>query len=437
MTESKAKPPISRSIRYYIMAGFMAVLLLAGGLGGWAALAEISGAVVASGIVVVESSVKKVQHRTGGIVGEIRVTNGDRVEAGDLLIRLDETLVRANLEIIAGQLVEFEARLARLEAERDKSDQIGFPKQLLDGLDDPDIAKAIAGERTLFEARRTTISGQIAQHKERIAQLNQQISGLEAQREAKLSEIDLIQKELVGLEILHAKGHVPITRINALKRDAARLTGEERAFVSQVAVTRGQITEIGLTVLQVERDFREAVLKELQEVQAKVAELRERRVAAEDELVRSKIVAPVAGFVHEMAVHTVGGVIQPGEQVLLIVPEQDALLVEARVAPTDIDQLRPGQAAMINFSAFNQRTTPQLHGTLKRISPDLSRDEATGTYFYTARVIVDDGEMKRLTDLELLPGMPAEVFITTSDRSVISYLVKPLADQLQRTFREQ
>ena len=434
---AKKNAPVSRTITRYLVAGFLTVLLLAGGLGGWAAFARISSAVVASGLVVVESNLKRVQHREGGIVGEIRVKNGDRIKAGDLLIRLDETLVRANLEIIIAQLGEFEARQARLVAERDGNDKIEFPESLVNDVKDPDVIKAVAGERTLFAARKITVGGQISQLKERVEQLNQQIEGLKAQRVSKALEIELINKELVGLEELHKKGHVPITRINALKRDGARLAGEEGAFVSQIAVTKGQISENQLKILQVESDFRETVLKELQEVQAKIAELRERRVAAIDQLNRVDIRAPISGFIHELTVHTVGGVIQPAETVLQVVPEGDALVVEARVSPTDIDQLSLGQPAMINFSAFNQRTTPQLHGSLKRISPDLSRDEATGAYYYTVRLKVDDGEMERLEGLVLLPGMPAEVFITTGNRRVISYLVKPLTDQLRRTFREQ
>ena len=428
---------VSQSIGGYLVAGFVAVALLAGGIGGWAAFAHISSAVVAPGMVVVEGSAKEVQHREGGIVGEIRVENGDRVKAGDLLIRLDETLLRANLEIIAAQLVDYEARMARLEAERDQRDSIDFPDHLLGPDVKPDAVKAIEGETTFFIARKSAVEGQLAQNREKIVQLNDQIVGLEAQRLSKREEIELIEKELEGLEELHRKGHVPITRINALKRDAARLVGEERAFGSQIAVTKGQISETQLKLLQVERDFRESVLKELQDVQAKVAELRERRVAAQDQLNRSDIRAPVSGIVHELKVHTVGGVIQPGETFVKIIPIADSLVVDARISPVDIDQLQAGQPARVTFSAFNQRTTPQLSGTVKTISPDLSVDQATKASYYTVRLDIADDELGRLGDLVLVPGMPAEVFITTGDRRVISYLVKPLADQFRRTFREQ
>ncbi|MCW2308216.1 HlyD family type I secretion periplasmic adaptor subunit [Rhodobium gokarnense] len=434
---AKPEKPVSQTIGRYLVAGFVAVALLAGGIGGWAAFAHISSAVVASGMVVVEGSAKEVQHREGGIVGEIRVKNGDRVKAGDLLVRLDETLLRANLEIIAAQLVDYEARMARLEAERDQRDSIDFPDHLLGAGVKPDAVKAVEGETTFFIARKSAVEGQLAQNREKIVQLNDQIVGLEAQRRSKREEIELIEKELEGLEELHKKGHVPVTRINALKRDAARLVGEERAFGSQIAVTKGQISETQLKLLQVERDFRESVLKELQDVQAKVAELRERRVAAQDQLNRSDIRAPVSGIVHELKVHTVGGVIQPGETFVKIIPIADSLVVDARISPVDIDQLQAGQPARVTFSAFNQRTTPQLSGKVKTISPDLSFDQATNTSYYTVRLDIADDELARLGELVLVPGMPAEVFITTGDRRVISYLVKPLADQFRRTFREQ
>lgn len=429
--------PLGRSIKRYLFAGFVVVALLVGGIGGWAALANIASAVVASGVVVVESNSKRVQHREGGIVGQIHVKSGDRVRAGQLLIRLDETLVRANLEIVTAQLSELEARLARLEAERDGLDHVKFPRHLTDDVTDPDVVKSVAGERVLFEARRTSMAGEIDQLRERAKQHREQIDGLKAQRASKEGEIRLIKQELEGLLILQKKGLVSNTRITALNRDVARLQGEEGALVSQIAVTRGQISEIELKIIQVERDFREEMLKELQQVQAKIAELRERRIAATDQLNRVDIRAPIDGFVHELTVHTVGGVIQGGEVIMSIVPEGDALVVEARVSPTDIDQLRVGQPADITFSAFNQRTTPQLHGAVHRISPDLSTDEKTGTFYFTIRLRLNKGERNRLGALELLPGMPAEVFITTGDRTVISYLVKPLTDQLRRTFREQ
>ena len=434
----KKKTAMTVSIRRYVLTGFLVVLLLGGGLGGWAALAHISSAVVAGGLVVVESNVKRVQHREGGIVGEILVANGDRVKAGDLLVRLDDTLVKANLGVVMKDLSERKARRARLEAERDGAESITFPDDLLAEMkDDAEIRRAVEGQKTLFQARRTTLKGQDDQLRERIVQLKEQIEGLEAQKVAKADESKLIEEELAGLDELYKKGHVPVTRIIALRRDAARLKGEAGALVSQIAVNKGKIAETELQILQTRRDFQENLLRELQEVQPEIASLEEKRIAAEDQLRRIDIRAPISGLVHELAIHTVGGVIQGGETLLSIVPQSDALVIEAKLSPNDIDQVAAGQSAVVTFSAFNRRTTPQLNAEVLTVSPDLSRDEKSGVAYFTARLKLKDGETARLGDKQLLPGMPAEVFIATGDRTVISYLIKPLADQVRRTFREQ
>ncbi len=428
---------MTKAIRRYLLVGALVIVLLAGGLGGWAALARISSAVVASGVVVVESTIKQVQHREGGIVGEILVKNGDRVKAGDLLVRLDDTLVKANLGIVSQDLYERKARRARLEAERDGADEITFPKDVLAHTNNAEIARAVEGQKTLFAARRTTLKGQVDQLRERIVQLREQVQGLEAQKDSKAAESKLIEEELGGLDELFKKGHVPITRIIALKRDATRLKGEAGALVSQIAVNKGKMSETELQILQLRRDFQEKLLRELEDVQSEIASLEEKRIAAEDQLRRIDIRAPISGLVHELAVHTVGGVIQGGQTLLHLVPEGDTLVIEARLSPNDIDQVEPGQSAVVTFPAFNRRTTPQLNAEVVTVSPDLSRDEKTGAAYFTARLKLKDGEAARLGDKNLLPGMPAEVFIATGDRTVISYLVKPLADQVRRTFREQ
>ncbi len=427
---------VSHEIRRYLLIGFLLVLVMVGGAGTWAAFANITSAIIAHGIVVVESRVKKVQHRDGGIVGEIHVEDGDEVKAGDLLIRLDETLLKANLGVIVQQLITLDARLARLEAERDDATTITFPDWLEKQRADPEIAKVLVGETTLFTARRQALDGQIDQLKERVSQSEEQIQGLDVQRQAKEDEISLINQELTGLEALYSRGQVPITRVIANKRERTRLEGERGALISQIAVTRGRISETGLQILQLQHAFREEVLKDLRDTQAQVAGLSERRIAAEEQLSRTEIRAPQAGYVHELAVHTIGGVVTPGETLMQIVPEKDALLVEARVSPTDIDQVHAGQPAVITFSAFSQRTTPQLDGHVATVSPDLVQDQKTGVVYFTVRVALDPGQLQRLGDLKLLPGMPAEVFIRTGERTVMTFLLKPLTDQIRHTFRE-
>jgi HlyD family secretion protein len=426
------------SIRRHLGLGLAAAVILAGGIGGWAATAEIAGAVIAPGSLVVDSNVKKVQHPTGGVVGELRVRDGDQVKTGDLLVRLDETVTRANLAIVLKSLDEFAARQARLEAERDDDERLTFPEDLsARAADDSAVLRVLAGERRFFELRRAARAGQKAQLNERILQIEEQIRGIDEQIVAKASEIGFINQELEGVRELWRKNLVPITRVTALERDAARLRGERGAFVASIAQAKGKITETQLQILQVDQDLRSEVSKELAEIRAKTSELIEKRVTAEDQLKRIDIRAPQDGRVHQLAVHTVGGVISPGEVIMLIVPGSDVLTVEARIAPHDIDQIRVGQHAVLRFTTFNQRTTPEINGEVGRVSADITPDQKTGMSFYTVRVMLPDGEIARLSGLKLVPGMPVEAFIQTGERTAISYLIKPMSDQLMKAWRER
>ncbi|WP_371737054.1 HlyD family type I secretion periplasmic adaptor subunit [Bradyrhizobium sediminis] len=390
-----------------------------------------------SGVLVVESDVKKVQHPTGGVIGEIRVKDGDRVREGDVVIRLDETVTRANLAIVIKSLNELAVRRARLEAERDGADEIGFPSELLQEQDNYDLAGVIAGERKLFELRRSARLGQKAQLQERILQLQEEISGLAGQSASKRREIEFVNQELTGLRELWQKKLVPINRVMTLEREAVRLDGDSNQFVASVAQAKGKKTETGLQIIQIDQELRSEVAKELREIQGKSAELVERKVAAEDQLKRIDLRSPQNGVVHQLSVHTIGGVIGLSEPVMLIVPENDALTVEIRIAPSDIDQLRLGQRVSLRFSAFNQRTTPEISGSISRISADIAQDQKTGVSYYIGRVALSKEELVRLNDLKLLPGMPVEAFIQTTDRTVMSYLVKPLYDQIAKAFRER
>jgi HlyD family secretion protein len=427
--------PSQRSIRGHLLGGLAVVALLAGGVGGLAATTELAGAVIASGTMVVDSNVKKVQHPTGGVVGELRVRDTDRVKAGDVVVRLDETITQANLAIVVKSLNEMYARLARLEAERDDAETVRFPSELLTRSGDREVERVIEGERNLFRLRKTARAGQKAQLRERIAQLRQEIQGLSGQIAAKKREIELIAQELEGVRDLWRKNLVPIHRVTALERDAARLEGERGHLIAATAQSGGKISEVELQIIQIDQDLRSEVAKELREVQAKIAELVERKVAAEDQLKRIDVRAPQDGTVHQLNVHTVGGVVTAGEAMMLIVPETDALTVEAKLAPQDIDQVHPGQTAVLRFSTFNQRTTPELNGTVSRVSADLTTDQRTGTSHYTVRIAIPEEEVARLNGLKLLPGMPLEAFIQTGERTVLSYLTKPFTDQAARAFR--
>jgi len=433
-----AAPGSSRySIHRHLLAGGLIVLLLAGGVGGWAATTQIAGALIAQGSVVVDSNVKKVQHPTGGVVGKLNVQDGDRVRAGDILVQLDDTVTRANLAIVTKGLDELSARKARLEAERDGVETVTFPRMLLAHADEPSVAIAIANERKLFELRRTARLGQKAQLRQRITQLQDEIGGLNAQQEAKAREISLIGKELDGVRELWKNNLVQITRLTALERDAARLEGERAQLVAAVAQAKGKISETELQVIQIDQDLSSEVAKDMREVDAKFGEFVERKVAAEDQLKRIDIRAPQDGIVLESKVHTVGGVIQAGDVIMLIVPESDNLQVEAKISPRDIDQVQVGQSAMLRFSAFNLRTTPEINGSVTRIAADTTTDQRTGQTYYNTRIAMTKSEIARLGEVKLIPGMPVEAFVQTGERSVMSYLIKPLQDQFMRAFREK
>jgi HlyD family secretion protein len=434
------KAPVSRSrqsIRQHIVIGCAVVAFLAVGLGGWASTAEIAGALIAQGSLVVDSNVKKVQHPTGGVVGEVRAHDGDHVRAGDILVRLDETVTRANLAIVTKGLTEFYARKARLGAERDGADTVAAPRELADKLSDPDVQEAMASERKLFALRRSARVGQKDQLRQRIAQLQEQIVGLTAQQDAKSKEMELIDKELEGVRDLWAKNLVQLNRLTSLEREEARLQGERGQLIASAAEAKGKIAETELQILNVDQEFTSDVAKELRETDSKVGEYVERKVTAEDQLKRTDIRAPQDGVVFQSTANTVGGVITAGDPIMLIVPETEALQVEAKVEPRDIDQVQLGQPVLLRFSAFNMRTTPEINGTVMRVAADTSTDQRTGQSYYVVRISMTDEEIKRLGDVKLTPGMPVEAFIQTGERTMMSYLVKPLHDQLKRAFREK
>ncbi|MFZ0457327.1 MAG: HlyD family type I secretion periplasmic adaptor subunit [Rhodoplanes sp.] len=428
---------LDRNLRRHIWIIAVAAIILVIGLGGWAATTEFAGAVIAPGQVVVNSNHKKVQHPTGGVIGELLVREGDQVNAGDILVRLDDTQTRTNLAIVTKALDEMAARQAREEAERDGADKIDFSADLLARMDNPDVAKAVNGERRQFDVRSAAREGQRSQLKERIVQLNEEISGNEAQIASKANQIEWITKELASVNQLWAKNLVPYNRVTALEREKERLEGERGQLLAAIAQAKGKITEINLQILQIDQEMRSEVGRDLAEIRAKTAELVEKKVAAEDLLRRVDIRAPIDGTVFQLSVHTVGGVIMAGEVIMLVVPATDSLEVETKVQPQDIDQIRIGQPAALRFTAFNMRTTPELNGQVSRVSADVSEDQKTGVRYFTVRIAVPPEELAKLGNFKIISGMPVEAFIHTTSRTVISYLVRPLTDQLQRAFREK
>src|SRR6267154_729945 len=384
------------SIRRHLLISLVVIILLVGGIGGWAATSEFTGAVIAQGQLVVDSNVKKVQHPTGGVVAELNVRDGDQVKAGDIIIKLDDTQTRANLAIVSKGLDELMARRAREEAELEGVDRIVFPAELLARQDDPDVARMIAGETKLFATRRNSREGMKSQLTERVAQSQEEIGGLIAQIESKDKQIDWIKQELQGVRELWEKKLVQFTRVTTLEREQARLDGERGQLVAATAQAKGKISEIKIQILQIDQDMRTEVGKDLAEVRGKMAELVEKKVAAEDQLKRIDIRAPQDGMVHQLDIHTVGGVVQAGTPLMLIVPAADRLIVEAKVQPQDIDQLRIGQPAVLRFSAFNSRTTPELNGAVSVVSADVTVDQKSGANYYTIRIAVSPEEIARL-----------------------------------------
>ena len=428
-----------QSIQRYLTVGFAIVAFLIFGIGGWAATIPLEGAVVAQGSIVVDSNVKKVQHLSGGIVKEIRVREGDHVKAGDILVRLDETQTKAANSVVITNLDELIAQQARLESERDGADHVVFPGTFVTRAQDSqsDAARTMIAEQKLFELRREARDGKKAQLKERVAQLRKEIQGYIGQTTAKEREIALINKELEGVRELREKNLVPLTRLTALERDAARIEGERNQLIAATAQSEGKVTETELQIIQVDQDLRSEVAKDLGETRAKVSEFVERKAATDDQLKRTEIRAPQNGIVQQLTVHTVGGVVAAGDPMMLIVPDADVLIVEVKIAPQDIDQLYAGQAATLRFTAFNMRTTPEIKGSVNFISADITQDQRTGIGYYVARIALDPSEVARLGDVKLIPGMPVIAFIKTSERTMLSYLTRPLRDQVERAFKEK
>jgi len=389
------------------------------------------------GNLVVQSNVKTIQHPTGGVVAQIPVHNGMRVNAGDLLLRLDSTQAQASLQVVSKQLDEVRAKGARLVAERDGLPKPAIPTEMSSRLDDPNVKTVLASEASLFRARTTARESQKELLKSKVSQLGEEIVGLEAQVASKAKQLELITGELTGVQELFDKRLVPIARLTALQREAARIEGERGQLISTIAETKTKVDEAKLQLVRLDQDVRTEVVKDLGEAQGKEAELSERAVAARDVLERIELRAPTSGVIHQLNAHTIGGVIRAGDAVMEVVPDSDDLQIEARLQPNDIDQVRKSQQAFVRFSAFNQRVTPQLIGQVSYVSPDTTKDQQTGTSYFTVRIMLPEEERRRLAGLQLSSGMPAEVFMQTGSRTMLSYLLKPIMDQFQRAFVER
>lgn len=420
-----------------VIAGVITLVLLVAGLGSWSAFAELAGAVIAAGELRKEGNRQVVQHPDGGIVAEIQVREGDAVQAGDLLFRLDETRPRAELAVIDVQRDEALATTARLTAERDGLDDLPIEKRLKARLDDnPALLSVVRGQKKLFQARRESLKAEQTQLSTRIEQAKRRIDGAHDQIEALETQSSLIAEEIAAQQALFDKGLGTAAPLMALKREAANIDGETAALRSTIAQTVSEIAAIEVERLQLEGARREEAIDRLRSLHADIAELDQRRIAIADQLARMDIRAPRSGVVHALEVHARQSVIQPAEPLLYIVPEDEALIVDVEIAPTDIDNVHPGQAVELRFPTFNLKTNPSIEGSVQNISADRHIDEQSGESFYSIEITIDDTSLASITDtIQLLPGMPVEAYLMTESQTPISYLTKPLTDQLTQALR--
>jgi HlyD family secretion protein len=429
---------IRRGLRRRLIAGYIVTAIFVLGIVGYTAVVEIRGAVIAPGNMVVEGNIRRIQHQDGGSVAAILVRNGQKVSAGDLLVRMNETQARAELGVVMVQLYGQQVRAARLAAERDDLSFIKFPATPAESGVEKDSANIISIENQLFAARKRARDGEVTQLRERIDQIGQEIEGLTAQQKAIEGQASVVREELIGLEGLLKQGLTQLSRINPQRLTLAQLEGQAGEIKAQIARARGRISEINVQIAQVGKQTLNEVAKDLREASERIADLQERRLAAEAKLQRIEIRAPIAGTIHQMSVFTIGGVIAPGETVMQIVPENEKLLVESRIEPAFIDQVSVGQDALIRFSSFDQRKTPELVGRVIFVSADLEQDQRQqAAPYFRARVELKPGEAEKLVDQRIISGLPAELHLQTRERTILSYLLKPLTDQISRTFRER
>ena len=422
----------------FVRFGLICVLILGGGFGGWAATASLSGAVIATGQLRVETQRQIVQHLDGGVVGEIFVRDGDRVEAGEVLIKLDDTLLRSELSALESQLFEIIARRGRLEAAQTESPDVVFDPELEEiAKDNPQIKKLMAGQRSLHKAKRESITKELEVMEERKLQLEDQIVGADAEVASLTEQSRLIGKELADMRALLKKNLVQAGRVLSLEREAASLQGESGRLISQIAQLRGQISQIEIEGLRMAAAVREEAITELRELGFRELELKERRLSLLERLARLDIRAPRPGVVLDMTVHAIKSVVRPAEPILYVVPSDSSLVVEARVDPLNRDEVVMGQETVLRFSGLNTRTTPELFGHVKNISTDAITDEQTGMAFFKAEVTLDEGELEKLAGEELVAGMPVEVYIQTGERTPFNYLFRPVTDYFNTALREQ
>lgn len=445
MSDSAAQPSglvigdaaASAQLRRWRLIGIAILAATFGVTALWSTLAPLSSAVVASGTVKVVGNRKKVQHQEGGVIKAILVRDGDRVAAGDVLIRLDETRAGASQGVLQTQYDAALALQARLMAERDGQTSISWPAELLARHNEPRISELLQTQQSQFAARRASLLGHLSILDRQIAATQAGIEGLDSQRKAKQTQLESLQTELAGLTDLLSKGMVEKTKYRNLEREIARVEGERAEHVSDIASARSTISERELQKFQARKTFNEEVAEELRKVQTELFDYTERMQAADYVLAQTELRAPVAGTITDLKTHTEGGVVAPGEVLLEIVPTDERLMIEAKVRPQDVDRVRAGLAAGVKLSAFDQRTLPELEGSVSYLSADILEEERTGQSYFLVRIEVSEGELSRLGGQKIHPGMLADVFVRTGDRTFLAYLLDPIASSFNKAWRER
>jgi HlyD family secretion protein len=421
-----------------ILIGLLALIVLVGGFGTWGVMASISGAVVSSGKIVVDKNRQVVQHPDGGVVDAVLVEEGDTVEEGDILISLDATLLQSERTIVEGQLFELIARRGRLEAERDETDTIVFDSELVEQeKKNPMITQLTDGQLRLFDARRESTTKEVEQLQNRRNQLHNQVEGVDAQMTALERQQALIREELVNQQVLLEKGLAQASRVLSLQREEARMAGVLGSLLAQRAEALGRVAELEIEELKLGSQRREAAISRLRDLQYNELELAERRHALTERLSRMEIRAPVAGIVYNLQIFGRRSVIRPAEPVLYLVPQNRPLVIETRIEPIHVDQVNQGQSVILKFGAFDSRNTPDLEGAVTQVSADTFINEQTGASFYLVEIELLEGEIEKLPEgLFLVPGMPADAFIQTGERSPLAYILRPLSGYFNKAFRE-
>lgn len=428
-------PKIKTSLKGPILSGLTILLIFLVGATVWASSAKLASAIIAVGQLKVDSNRKQIQHLDGGIVNEILVYDGQRVKKGDTLVILDPVQAKSSLGIVAGALFTAELKRSRLQAERDNTDQPDFTRFL--HREHEDKNSLIDAQQSLFSIRRSVqVSQQEILHQQ-IENLKSQISGFKSQQASTQTQIEISKDELVNLRNLKARGLVGNERLLELERNLAQLEGRAGELVSSIASAKASIDEKRLELIRVKRSFNEQVLAELQDVESEIIDLQERANAATHHLQQMVVKAPVDGLIVGLNVHTEGGVVVPGQLLMEIVPDNDALIVEGQVLPTDVDDLLVGQSARVKLSGLQQRTTPELTGKLQYVSADSMLDERSGMTYFIIRISIAAEELAKLPSEGLIPGMPAEVFVQTGERTALEYLLQPLSDTIDRAWREK